>query len=406
MNPILSACSSSSSSSTVRPQQPTGGIGTVSTPASSWIIANCIDNSNCTNFSVYNRDTSRKEPSSERIVVQRQHWKRARNHIVAVTGKFCSTRHLRCQYHHHHHHPSGVSPSTKTRTTTLIIIIEIATLIISIMMLLRHVPTVQGYASPRLVSSCVRYTTATTTATITPNDIVVGLIDSTAWTQPRRHCRNMNTIHNNSERRMMMMTMMMIRPVRSRAMESSRSPRIVGPPPQLQQQHYISTSSTTTMMSPSSTSSIIPQSSFTTATTEESTPTPVLLQHMEFGSIPTVSSTPAPTPAAPPVVVFLHGLLGNKRNFASIGRSLAQQQQQERRFVSLDLRNHGDNVHDWRKDMSYTAMARDVIHFCQMYNFTQIELIGHSVGGKVAQLRDVRVVWGVDECCASFIYIS
>jgi pimeloyl-ACP methyl ester carboxylesterase len=86
---------------------------------------------------------------------------------------------------------------------------------------------------------------------------------------------------------------------------------------------------------------------------------------------------------------------------------LAQQQQQEqRRFVSLDLRNHGDNVQDWREDMSYTAMARDVIHFCQMYNFTQIEMIGHSMGGKVAQLRDVRVGWeGVDECCASFLYM-
>jgi alpha/beta hydrolase fold len=383
MNPILSACSSSSSS-TVRPQQPTGGIGTISTPASSWIIAN-IDTSN-TNCSVYNRDTRRKEPSSKRIVVQRQHWKRARINIVAVTGKFCSTRHLRCQYHHHQ--PSGVSPSTKTRTTTLIIILEIATLIISIIMLLRHVPTVQGYASPRLVSSCVRYTTAT----INPNGIVVGLIHSTAWTQQRRHCHNMNRIHKNSERRITTM-MMMIRPFRSRAMESSLSPRIVGPQPQLPQPQYISTSRTTTMMmSPTSASSIIPQSLFTTATTTESTSTPVLLQHMEFGSIPTVSSTSAPTPAAPPVVVFLHGLLGNKRNFASIGRSLAQQQQQqERRFVSLDLRNHGDNVQDWRKDMSYTAMARDVIHFCQMYNFTQIEMIGHSVGGKVAQLRDVRV---------------
>ena len=45
----------------------------------------------------------------------------------------------------------------------------------------------------------------------------------------------------------------------------------------------------------------------------------------------------------------------------------------------------GDNHHDWRDEMSYTAMAYDVLSFCNRHQLEQVELIGHSVGGKVAQ---------------------
>jgi pimeloyl-ACP methyl ester carboxylesterase len=35
--------------------------------------------------------------------------------------------------------------------------------------------------------------------------------------------------------------------------------------------------------------------------------------------------------------------------------------------------------------MSYQALAGDVLHFCNRHNLDKFELIGHSVGGKVAQ---------------------
>ena len=36
--------------------------------------------------------------------------------------------------------------------------------------------------------------------------------------------------------------------------------------------------------------------------------------------------------------------------------------------------------------MSYRTMAQDVIHFCNVHGIAQIDtLIGHSIGGKVAQ---------------------
>lgn len=83
-------------------------------------------------------------------------------------------------------------------------------------------------------------------------------------------------------------------------------------------------------------------------------------------------------------VVFLHGLLGNKRNFNSIARSLCGRLNVPRRILGLDLRNHGDNEQRCN-NMSYTSMAMDVLNFMDSNDIPAVELIGHSVGGKVAQ---------------------
>ena len=65
------------------------------------------------------------------------------------------------------------------------------------------------------------------------------------------------------------------------------------------------------------------------ATTTVST---VSLPHTEFYPSDSTDSTP---------VVFLHGLLGSKRNFASLAKSLGTQLDTKRRIVGVDLRNHG-----------------------------------------------------------------
>lgn len=83
-------------------------------------------------------------------------------------------------------------------------------------------------------------------------------------------------------------------------------------------------------------------------------------------------------------VIFLHGLLGNKRNFNSIARSLCTRLKDPRKILGLDLRNHGDNT-ECISDMSYTSMAKDVLNFMDSNDLPRVELIGHSVGGKVAQ---------------------
>ncbi len=79
-----------------------------------------------------------------------------------------------------------------------------------------------------------------------------------------------------------------------------------------------------------------------------------------------------------PTVVLLHGLFGAAQNFASAQRHLARQF----RVIALDLRNHGASPHD--PDMSYPAMANDVLDTLARLAALPAALIGHSMGGKVA----------------------
>jgi pimeloyl-ACP methyl ester carboxylesterase len=95
---------------------------------------------------------------------------------------------------------------------------------------------------------------------------------------------------------------------------------------------------------------------------------------------------PEPNNADAPPVLLLHGLLGNRRNFATIGRSLAQQLEKPRRVTAVDLRNHGDTAAAQAvPDMTYTDMAADVLQFLDRHEIDRAVLVGHSMGGKVAQ---------------------
>ena len=100
----------------------------------------------------------------------------------------------------------------------------------------------------------------------------------------------------------------------------------------------------------------------------------VALQWMDFHSPSSTSESP---------VLLLHGLLGSKRNFASLAASLGNQLEKERRIIGVDLRNHGDSDHS--PDMSYTSMSRDVLEFMNAQGLSKAILVGHSMGGKVAQ---------------------
>eukprot|EP00557_Chaetoceros_sp_GSL56_P002776 CAMPEP_0176500478 /NCGR_PEP_ID=MMETSP0200_2-20121128/13575_1 /TAXON_ID=947934 /ORGANISM="Chaetoceros sp., Strain GSL56" /LENGTH=391 /DNA_ID=CAMNT_0017899153 /DNA_START=291 /DNA_END=1466 /DNA_ORIENTATION=+ len=85
-----------------------------------------------------------------------------------------------------------------------------------------------------------------------------------------------------------------------------------------------------------------------------------------------------------PPVILLHGLLGHKRNLASLGAALHAQIKKKRDIYAVDLRNHGDNTHDWRDHMSYSHMSMDVINFMNQNKIEKAVLIGHSMGGKLA----------------------
>ncbi|NOZ65777.1 MAG: alpha/beta fold hydrolase [Alphaproteobacteria bacterium] len=79
-----------------------------------------------------------------------------------------------------------------------------------------------------------------------------------------------------------------------------------------------------------------------------------------------------------PGLIILHGLFGSASNF----RTLARQIGEFYTVYSLDLRNHGASPHD--SDVSFDAMAADIIEFMDDHNIQKTNLMGHSLGGKVA----------------------
>lgn len=85
----------------------------------------------------------------------------------------------------------------------------------------------------------------------------------------------------------------------------------------------------------------------------------------------------------PPLIV-LHGLLGSSRNWLTTGGDLAA----EREVWALDLRNHGKSPH--AAEMTYAAMVGDVLAWMDARGLHQVELMGHSMGGKVSMLLACR----------------
>lgn len=81
----------------------------------------------------------------------------------------------------------------------------------------------------------------------------------------------------------------------------------------------------------------------------------------------------------PPLVV-LHGLLGSLDNWQSFAKHYTQHSEQA--VLAIDLRNHGDSPHV--EGMSYRLMNEDVLALLNHLQLDTIDLMGHSMGGKVA----------------------
>lgn len=79
--------------------------------------------------------------------------------------------------------------------------------------------------------------------------------------------------------------------------------------------------------------------------------------------------------------LILHGFLGMSDNWKTLGSEFATQGFQ---VHMLDLRNHGRSFHT--DEFTYEVMANDVLEYCQYHNLSNIVLLGHSMGGKVAML--------------------
>ena len=90
-------------------------------------------------------------------------------------------------------------------------------------------------------------------------------------------------------------------------------------------------------------------------------------------------------------LLILHGFLGMADNWKTLGTQFATDFQ----VHVLDLRNHGRSLH--ADEFSYEIMAQDVCEYCQAHHLDHINIIGHSMGGKVAMLLATQYPELVDQ---------
>ncbi|PWQ96672.1 alpha/beta fold hydrolase [Leucothrix arctica] len=79
-----------------------------------------------------------------------------------------------------------------------------------------------------------------------------------------------------------------------------------------------------------------------------------------------------------PALFMLHGLLGSMDNW----RGQAQNLSSHFNVITPDLRNHGHSPH--LSGMRYKDMAEDVLSLAEDLGISSFDLLGHSMGGKVA----------------------
>jgi pimeloyl-ACP methyl ester carboxylesterase len=77
-------------------------------------------------------------------------------------------------------------------------------------------------------------------------------------------------------------------------------------------------------------------------------------------------------------LIILHGFFASSRNWRQIAKKLAEYYH----VYIVDMRNHGLSPH--APEMDYPAMADDLAVFMDELDLQTADLLGHSMGGKVA----------------------
>ena len=79
---------------------------------------------------------------------------------------------------------------------------------------------------------------------------------------------------------------------------------------------------------------------------------------------------------------IFHGLYGRGKNWQTFSKKISKEKNQI--VVTVDLRNHGGN--DFEEDITYILMKNDIISLFNYLGVEKTNLLGHSMGGKLAMI--------------------
>ena len=77
-------------------------------------------------------------------------------------------------------------------------------------------------------------------------------------------------------------------------------------------------------------------------------------------------------------LIIMHGVFGSSDNWQTLGKAFSVKY----KVYLVDLRNHGNSPHS--DDFNYELMIQDIIELMDDESLSSADIIGHSMGGKVA----------------------
>lgn len=83
--------------------------------------------------------------------------------------------------------------------------------------------------------------------------------------------------------------------------------------------------------------------------------------------------------------IILHGFLGMSDNWKTLGKRFNEQGYE---VHLVDQRNHGRSFHD--EEFNFEVLIQDLKQYCDSFKLSNIVLLGHSMGGKVAMLFAIK----------------
>ena len=79
-------------------------------------------------------------------------------------------------------------------------------------------------------------------------------------------------------------------------------------------------------------------------------------------------------------LLILHGYFGMSDNWKTIGNKFSEEYQ----VHLIDQRNHGRSFHE--DEFNYEVLVEDLLNYIQHYKLDEVNIVGHSMGGKTAML--------------------